>query len=52
MDVDEEELYDENDEMYEDGAGKGKFQFFGCKLIFQLKTLFVLFCNKLFLTDK
>ena len=29
MDVDEEELYDENDEMYDDGAGKGKFQFFG-----------------------
>ena len=26
MDVDEEELYDENDEIYEDGSGKEKFQ--------------------------
>ena len=40
MDVDEEELYDENDEMYEDGAGKGKFQFFGWRLIIHLINAF------------
>lgn len=40
MDVDEEELYDENDEMYEDGAGKGKFQFFGQRLIFHMINAF------------